>query len=50
MNRFENIILERLRRGAIASRPADSKQKSKLKQDFKYGVEAYKFVFKTWCV
>ena len=44
MNRFENIILERLKRGAIASRPADSEQKSKLKQDFKYGVEAYKFV------
>jgi len=44
MNRFENIILERLKRGAIASRPADSKQKSKLKQLFKYGVEAYKFV------
>jgi hypothetical protein len=44
MNRFENIILERLKKGAIASRPADSEQKSKLKQDFKYGVEAYKFV------
>ena len=44
MNRFENIISERLKRGSIANQPADSNQKTRLRNDFKFGVDTYKLV------